>query len=212
MSWDWEQNRRDERLARDIGNEVGEAVGDQLEVHLGKLSEDIVGAIGTQSQMQAYLHEERLWFDTLSKEQKIEYLEQKQLEQQRQIEQARRVQVIHNETLQLQQTSALEQHLAGDLNWWQSVFSVLIRPILGIVVASTIVSVLASTPSMTEAIGDYLFGIWLLVTVIVFLLGKPFKRRVIALLTSANRTVRKAKKRKANQEYQNLMEARKKFQ
>lgn len=211
MSWDWEQQRRDERLARDIGQEVGESVGEQLEEHLGRLSDDIVGAIGTQSQIQTYLHEERLWFDTLSQEQKIEYLQQKELEQQRQIEQARKIQIIHNETLQKQLAAAREEHLSGDLNWWQSIFSVFIRPLLGVISASLAVAVLAAIPGVNEVLGAYYFGIWLIFTVSIFLFSKAIKRLIVGLLTKANKTLRAAENRKANQEYQRLMEVQNKF-
>lgn len=211
MSWDWEQQRRDERLARDIGQEVGESVGEQLEEHLGRLSDDIVGAIGTQSQIQAYMHEERLWFDTLSQEQKIEYLQQKEIEQQRQIEQARKIQIIHNETLQKQQAAAREEYLSGDLNWWQSIFSVFIRPLLGVIGASLVVAVLATLPGVNEVLGTYYFGIWLIFTVSIFLLSKPIKRVIVGLLTRANKTLRAAENRKASQEHQRLMDIQKKF-
>ena len=212
MSWDWEQQRRDERLASDIGQEVGESVGEQLGEHLGKLSEDIVGAIGTQSQIQAYMHEERLWFDTLSQEQKIEYLQQKELEQQRQIQQARKIQVIQNETLQKQQAAAREEFLSGDLNWWQSIFSVFIRPLLGLIGASLLVAVLAAIPGVNEVLGAYNFGIWLIFTVSIFLFSKPIKRVIVGLFTKVNKSLRAAENRKADEEYQRLMEVRKKFQ
>jgi hypothetical protein len=212
MSWDWDQQRRDEKLARDIGEEVGSSVGEHLEHQIGRLSDDITSAIGYQSYVQGLLHDERMLFDTLTKKEKIEYLKTKALEQEKLRQQHLRMKQIQEQTKQRQCERAQEKYLAGELNWWQLVLSVFIRPLIGLISASLIVGISAGSHALNEVLGPFYFWIWILLFALIFWASKPLKNRVVQTFESLNKINRAVQHSRTSKATQKLMDARREFE
>jgi hypothetical protein len=212
MSWDWDQQRRDEKLARDIGEEVGSSVGEHLEQQLGKLSDDITGAIGYQSYVQGLLHDERMFFDTLTKKEKIEYLKNKALEQERIHQHSLRMAQIQAQTNQIQYERAQEMYLSGELNWWQSILSVFIRPLIGFFIASLLVGISIGSNALNDVLGPFYFWIWILLFALAFWASKPIKKRILHALESLNKITRAVEHSQTSKATQKLMDARREFE